>query len=222
MIPRSLKVAYYSLLRYPMGCSGWLHKTFQHPSSGLKVHLGPGQGNYLPGWVNLDANIITAKIDLWADIRNPLPFQDVSVDIFYANHVIEHLSNTLLPIKFDEMFKALRPRGGIRIGVPHLGSACRKYLEKDYAWFSDFPEQKYSIGGKFTNFIFCAGEHLTALDESYLAELATDAGFVDIRFCIPSKETTLSELGISPEVLALELESDFDCPHTVILEAIKP
>ncbi|MCC5637240.1 methyltransferase domain-containing protein [Nostoc sp. CHAB 5844] len=222
MIPRALKSFYYFLLQYPMHFNGWLYKTIKCPTSGLKVHLGPGQQNYLPGWVNLDANFLTSKIDLWADLNSPLPFRDGSVDIFYSHHVLEHLPDSLLQKKFEEMFKALRSGGGIRIGVPHLGNACRKYLEKDFAWFSEFPERRDSIGGRLTNFIFCAGEHLTALDESYLAELATKVGFVDINFCIPSKETNFSELGIDSKVLHLEPESDLYCPHTVILEARKP
>jgi predicted SAM-dependent methyltransferase len=222
MIPRSLKSTYYSLLKYPMRSSAWFYKTFKCPASGLKVHLGPGQGNYLPGWVNLDANFITSKIDLWADLHNSLPFRHESVNIFYSYHVIEHLPDTLLLTKFEEMFQALSPTGGIRIGVPHLGNACHKYLEKDYAWFSNFPEARNSIGGKFTNFVFCGGEHLTALDESYLAELATKAGFVEIKFCLPSKETSLAEIGINSEVLSLESESDIAYPHTAILEARKP
>ncbi|WP_088240457.1 class I SAM-dependent methyltransferase [Calothrix rhizosoleniae] len=223
MIPRPLKSVYYFALRYPMYLNAWFYKRIRCPSSGLKVHLGPGQENYLLGWVNLDANFITAKVDLWADICHPLPFQDGSVDIFYANHVIEHLPDTILPTKFEELFKALRSGGGIRIGVPHLGNACRKYLEKDYGWFSDFPDKKDSIGGRFTNFIYCRGEHLTALDESYLGELATNAGFVDIKYCLTSKETNLSDIGIDSDVLSLESgESDFNYPHTVIIEARKP
>ncbi|ARV61238.1 methyltransferase [Nostocales cyanobacterium HT-58-2] len=221
MIPRALKSGYYFLLQYPMRFNGWFYKTIKCPSSGLKVHLGPGQKNYLPGWLNLDANL-TTKIDLWADLRNSLPFRDGSVDVFYSHHVIEHLPDAVLQSKFEEMFKSLRSGGGIRMGAPHVGNACHKYLEKDYAWFSNFPDARDSIGGKLTNFIFCRGEHLTALDESYLAELATKAGFVDIKFCLPSKETTLTEIGIDSTVLSLEMESDFEYTHTVILEAKKP
>lgn len=221
MIPRAFKSAYYFLLQYPMGFNGWLYKAIRCPSSGLKVHLGPGQQNYLPGWLNLDANLMT-KIDLWADLRNSLPFRDASVDIFYSHHVMEHLPDALLQSKFEEMFKSLRSGGGIRMGAPHVGNACHKYLEKDYAWFSDFPDARNSIGGKLSNFIFCRGEHLTALDESYLAEVATKAGFVDIKFCLPSRETSLTEIGIDSKLLSLEMESDFQYPHTVILEGRKP
>jgi predicted SAM-dependent methyltransferase len=222
MIPSILKRYYYIFLQYPMRLSGWFYKNFRSPQEGLKVHLGPGQGNYLEGWINVDANFLTARIDVWANLLEPLPFRDGSVDVFYSHHVIEHLPDSHLPKHFNEMFKALRPGGGLRIGVPHLGNACRKYLEGCHAWFGDFPDKRSSIGGRFTNFIFCRGEHLTALDESYLAEIAEQAGFVDIKFCLPKKETSLANLGVSEELLSKEWELDFDCPHTVILEARKP
>lgn len=222
MISRFLKSTYYLALRYPMLLNSWLYKNLICPGSGLKVHLGPGQKNYLSGWINLDANFLTSKIDVWANILDPLPFKAGSVNIFYSHHVIEHLPDTILSNKFEEMFQCLRSGGGIRIGVPHLGNACRKYLEKDYKWFEDFPEKRDSIGGKLTNFIFCKGEHLTALDESYMTEFLQKAGFIDIKYCMPTKETFLADLGIDSQVLSKEYEWDFTYPHTLIVEARKP
>lgn len=222
MIDRNFKALYYTLFYYPMKINGQIYKCFKCPSKGLKVHLGPGQRNYLNGWLNVDANIITAKSDLWINFLDPLPFKDNCVDIFYSYHVVEHLPEYHLQKHFNDMFKALRPGGGLRIGVPSLGNACRKYVDGDHNWFYDFPDKRKSIGGRFTTTIFCRGEHLTALDESYLSEIAEQAGFIDIQFCLPIKETSLSDLGLSVDVLESEWESDFDFPHTVVIEAKKP
>ncbi|MBE9199424.1 MULTISPECIES: methyltransferase domain-containing protein [unclassified Nodularia (in: cyanobacteria)] len=222
MISGIIKGFYYLLLKYPMRFSGWFYKKFICPKSELKVHLGPGKSNYLNGWLNVDANLITAKVDVWSNLLDPLPFRKESVDIFYSHHVVEHLPDSHLIVHFQEMFQALRPGGGIRIGAPNMGNACRKYLQGDYDWFSNFPENRKSLGGRFTNMIFCRGEHLTALDESYLGEIAEKCGFVDISFPLPVKETNLKDLGISEVVLSKEYESDFAFPHTVILEARKP
>lgn len=205
-----------------MKFNGWFYKKFKCPQNGLKVHLGPGQNNYLNGWINVDANFITAKVDVWSNLLDHLPFRESSVDVFYSHHVVEHLPDSYLIVHFQEMFQALRPGGGIRIGVPNLGNACRKYVEGEYSWFSDFPKSRKSVGGRFTNFIFCQGEHITALDQSYLAEIAEECGFVDISFPLPVKETNLNDLGISEFVLSKEYEVDFAYPHTVILEARKP
>jgi predicted SAM-dependent methyltransferase len=170
----------------------------------------------------VDANFVTARVDLWANMLDGLPFRDRSVDLIYSHHVIEHLPDAYLPRLFEEMFRVLRPRGGIRLCAPHLGNACRKYVAGDREWFSDFPTKRESIGGRFTNYIFCKGEHLTALDESYLGELAASAGFEDISACLPVKETRLGDVGLDAAVLSKEWESDFSCPHTVVIEARKP
>ncbi len=223
MIHSNHKLIYFWLMRYPMNINGWFYRRFRCPARNLKVHLGPGQTSYLNGWVNVDANFITAKIDLWANFMDTLPFRDNSAQVIYAHHVIEHLPDENLQHTFQEMYRVLAPSGGIRIAAPHLGNACRKYAEGDKAWFnSDFPAKRESIGGRFTNLIFCRGEHLTGLDESYLTELAAGAGFTDIAFQTPIKETQLADVGIDEQVLSKEWESDFSCPHTIVLEARKP
>lgn len=200
-----------------MYANGLLYKYLRAPRRGVvKVHLGPGQKNYLDGWVNVDANMFTGKCDLWADLRNPLPFRDGTVDFFYSHHVIEHLPD--LPRHFREMYRCLKPGGKIRVGGPNGDSAIRKFVENDHAWFSDFPDRRASIGGRFENFIFCRGEHLTILTLSYLTELAAEAGFQNIRLCQPITETRFPEF-IDPQVLSKEWEPTPECPHTLLIEA---
>ena len=73
-----------------MALNAWRHRNFSaRAGQTVRVHLGPGQKNYLPGWVNVDANFLTAKIDVWANLADPLPFPDASVDAIYSHHVIE-------------------------------------------------------------------------------------------------------------------------------------
>ncbi len=185
----------------------------------VRVQLGPGQKNYLPGWINVDANTFTGKCDVWADLRNPLPFRDGTVDAFYSHHVIEHLPD--LRAHFDDMFRCLKPGGVFRVGGPNGDMAMRKFVEGDAAWFIDFPDRRDSLGGRFENFIFCRREHLTILTYSWLEELATTAGFIDVRACRPGGETSYPSQ-FTPEVLAKEPEPTPDCPHTLIVEARKP
>ena len=219
MIPFWLKRCYYAAFRVPMRINGALYRAARQPKEPICVHLGCGQVHYIPGWVNVDANIFSARPDVWANLMDPLPFRRNSVKMFYSHHMVEHLPDRFLASHFRDMYECLIPGGGIRVGGPDIGNACQKFVEGDLAWFSsDMPFARRSLGGKFTNFVFCGGEHLTALSESYLRELATDAGFVDIRHCSPVRESGL----VGQEVLSTESESDFDVPHTVIIEARKP
>jgi hypothetical protein len=219
MVPFWLKRFYYASFCVPMRVNGALYRIVRQPKEPVSVHLGCGQQNYIPGWVNVDANIFTARPDVWANLLDPLPFRENSVKAFYSHHVVEHLPDRFLARHFRDMYHCLIPGGGIRVGGPDTGNACRKFLEGDLDWFSGtFPIPRKSIGGRFTNFVFCDGEHLTALSESFLRELAAGAGFVDIRCCIPGRESCL----VGQEVLSTEHESDFEVPHTVMIEARKP
>ncbi|PGX77766.1 class I SAM-dependent methyltransferase [Priestia megaterium] len=62
-----------------------------------KLHLGCGK-TILKEWINLD--IMKGQgVDIVADLEKcsetPLPFEDNSIDEFYASHLIEHIHHTL-------------------------------------------------------------------------------------------------------------------------------
>jgi predicted SAM-dependent methyltransferase len=217
MIGRSAKAAYYAMLSVPMRLNGQIYKHLRQGSAPIKVHLGCGQKNYIPDWVNVDANFVTARIDLWADLRHGLPFRDNSVERLYSFHVIEHLPDSLLVAHFREMYRALVPGGTIRVGGPNIDNACKKLLENDTQWFPDFPDLRTTVGGRFTNFVFCRNEHLTALTRSYLEEIALSAGFTDLHFCAPVSESVY----FGREVLQYEYENDHEYPHSILIEARK-
>lgn len=219
MISRKAKAAFYAAAGPLMAVNGRIYRWIRSPASGdVKVQLGPGQRNYLDGWVNVDANMFTGRCDVWADLRNALPFHDGSVRAFYSHHVIEHLPD--LRFHMQDVFRCLKPGGVYRVGGPNGDSAVRMFLERRSDWFGDFPERRRSPGGRLENFIFCKGEHLTILTESFLRELLEDAGFIDIHACVPTRETRHEQL--FAECLPKEFESDFEVPHTLIVEAVKP
>ncbi|MEK4418457.1 MULTISPECIES: class I SAM-dependent methyltransferase [Bacillus] len=62
-----------------------------------KLHLGCGR-TILKGWINLDMMPMEG-VDVIADLNQckvePLPFEDNSVDEFFASHVLEHIHNLL-------------------------------------------------------------------------------------------------------------------------------
>lgn len=219
MLSRRAKATFYRVAGPLMQINGWIYRYFRAPKTGdVKVHLGPGQERYIPGWVNVDANMFTGRCDVWADLRNALPFHDATVDAFYSHHMIEHLPDT--GFHLGEVFRCLKPGGVYRVGGPNGDSAISKFVDGEKDWFFDFPDSRRSIGGRFENFVFCRGEHLTILTFSMLEELMENAGFHEIRSCKPVKETAYPDL--FTECLSKEHESDFETPHTLIVEARKP
>ena len=219
MLSRKAKATFYKVAGPLMKVNGFIYRTFRAPTKGmLKVHLGPGQKKYIDGWVNIDANMFTGKCDVWADLRNPLPFHTETVDAFYSHHMIEHLPNIYFHLK--EVFRCLKLGGIYRVGGPNGDSAIAKFIENDSSWFIDYPDKRKSIGGRFENFIFCRGEHLTILTFSMLEEFMNEIGYEDICLCKPVKETNYPEL--LSDCLLKEYESDLEIPHTLIIEARKP
>lgn len=206
-----------------MKCNGALFCAFRAPRKGIvKVHLGPGQKKYIDGWINVDANCFTAKCDVWADLRNKLPFPYQSVDAIYSHHMIEHLPDSLLPFHFAEMYRCLKTGGCIRIAGPNGDSAIRKFIEGDNEWFGDWPDKRRSAGGRMVNFLLCRNEHTVILTYSYLKELAEDAGFVNIVQCRPHFETKHPDL-INSRVLETEIEKPVrEFPDTLVIECEKP
>lgn len=222
MLSRTTKELFYLFASPLMRINSILYKSFRSQKYGmqtpLRVHLGPGQRKYIPGWINIDANMFTAKCDVWADLRHPLPFHNSSIEAVYSHHMIEHLPD--LHAHLSDVYRCLKPGAIYRVAGPNGDSAIGKFIEGDLDWFGSWPDDRTSIGGRFENFIFCRGEHLTILTYSFLEELLGKAGFINIKCCVPSKQTFNSAL--FGDCLEMEEETDLIMPHTLVVEAQKP
>jgi SAM-dependent methyltransferase len=62
------------------------------------------------------------------DLRRPLPFDDESVDVCYASHVLEHLQRNEARKLLAECYRVTRKEGIIRLVVPDLESVARDYV----------------------------------------------------------------------------------------------
>jgi len=83
-----------------MRANGWFDRVACAPRSGtVKAHLGPGRHRYIPGWINVDANMFTATCDVWADLRSTIPFPEATVKAMYSHHVIEPLPDLELHVR---------------------------------------------------------------------------------------------------------------------------
>ena len=183
--------------------------------SGVHLHLGCGP-KYLGGFVNVDANPLL-RTDLWLDARNGLPFRSNSVDSVYSTHMFEHFYDAELRRLLAECCRVLKPGGGIRLIVPSLSSAIAAYAQQRSEWFEDaFPHHFDSLGGRFSNFVFCDGQHRTAFDFEYLQEMLLTAGFRSVE---RSGEGTSRLYG--GDVPPYEPNDSPDLPHSLYVEGFK-
>ncbi len=108
------------------------------------LNLGCGK-NILAGWVNIDCTKLDG-VDIIADFDKcatiPLPFEDNSIDGFYASHLIEHLKN---PLPFmQELYRIAKPNAEALFLLPYGSSddACedpthvRQYFLNSFGYFS--------------------------------------------------------------------------------------
>lgn len=217
MLSRDAKSLFYAAAGPLMALNGLRHRLADRAAPGgvRRVQLGPGQDNYLPGWINCDSNIFSARADRWVDLRNPLPFADASVDAVYSHHMIEHLPDPAAHCR--EVARILKPGGVYRVGGPDADMAIDRYKAGDLDWFVPFPTARRSGGGRLDNFLFCRGEHVMLVSEGYLTELLEDAGFTTIRRLSPR---VTDHSALFADAFQFEEEPD-DHPQTVIMEATR-
>ena len=76
-------------------------------------------GRYEPPWPDFEiVDVVPANgVHIVADLNNPWPFEENSVGVFKAWHVIEHLANPI--IAMSRIWHCLAPDGWLLIQLPH-------------------------------------------------------------------------------------------------------
>ena len=100
-----------------------------------KLHLGCGTKS-LSGWVNVDA-VADCKPDLLHDLRQPLPFDDLSVSEILAQDLLEHFDKYSRYLVFFDWARVLQMGGVIRLQVPDFQHMLKKRRKLGDANFID-------------------------------------------------------------------------------------
>ncbi len=149
----------------------------------MKLNVGGQQSKYgvEPGWTCVD---ILPDADVVMDIQEaPLPYPANSVEAIYFSHCLEHL----WPHKYDfvltEMWRVLVPGGILRVVVPDMALAMRKYMNDDLA--AENPEHiRACLQWWFDYGVDEDGQvvlnHLGGFDGTYLRHVLKRNGFVQI------------------------------------------
>jgi predicted SAM-dependent methyltransferase len=148
------------------------------------------------------------------DLRQPLPYEDDSIDAIFHEHFIEHLTKQEGERFLSETYRVLKPGGAMRIGWPDLQRLLRAYFFKR-GKFKDYvlPALAHHHFGGFWDEIFsdCMfdWEHRYAYTARHLSRVLMAAGFREVNTMSPGE----SRYGI-----ALDFRRD---PATTYLEAHK-
>jgi len=90
-----------------------------------KLHLWCGK-RYIPGFIHIDA-LKYDHIDYQSDISKLNMFEDSSIDLIYACHVLEHFGRKEIDDVLKEWFRILKKWWILRISVPWFEECIEIY-----------------------------------------------------------------------------------------------
>lgn len=91
----------------------------------VRINVGSG-GKPVPGWINTD---VVRHGHIYLDATKPWPVPDGSVDVVYADNVIEHIPLAATGPFFRHTFAAMKSGAPIRLATPDVEAVARQYLE---------------------------------------------------------------------------------------------
>ncbi|QQS15835.1 MAG: methyltransferase domain-containing protein [Candidatus Moraniibacteriota bacterium] len=136
-----------------------------------KLHLGCGR-IYIPGFIHIDLMDFD-HIDYKIPADDLSVFDDDSVDLVYACHILEHFKRTEVKKVLQEWFRVLKPGGVLRLSVPGF--------EEIVAIYQKYGDLKLVLGPLVGGQTYLYNFHYMAFDFRFLSELLIEAGFKGVR-----------------------------------------
>ena len=122
----------------------FLYLNFPKESLDKKLFLNIGAGNFHHKyWTNVDYDSEwysnrqkESFINYNIMSMQPLPLQNDSIELAYSSHVIEHVTNSAAENLFSEIYRVLKPGGGVRITCPDSQLFYNTLVNKDFAFWN--------------------------------------------------------------------------------------
>ena len=143
----------------------------------MKLHLGCGKRNF-PGFINLDLADYS-HIHYRRSVDDLAPFENESVDLIYASHVLEYFSLAQVPQVLAEWRRVLKPGGEIKLAVPDFENLTKAYFISGHA---------LDVQGPLYGFFDIVSEgknmtlnHKVAYDFKLLKKVLEENGFGEVK-----------------------------------------
>ena len=117
------------------------------------------------------------NVDIVADIRGRLPFEDNNIEEIFSCATVEHLTLIQAQRLFKEFYRILQRGGQLTVAVPDFNRICRAYIEGTLTT-SLFNQYLY---GQLSDSSFIEFDcHKSIYDYNSLLDMLRTAGFIDI------------------------------------------
>ena len=141
----------------------------------IKLHLGCDK-RYLKGYVHIDLADYP-HIDYKSNINNLTMFDDNSVNLIYASHVLEYFDRFEVEEVINEWARVLKTKGILRLAVPNF-----QELVNVYNYYKDL---SFILGPLYGRWEVTDSDivlyHKTVYDYNSLAEILISSNFTNIR-----------------------------------------
>jgi predicted SAM-dependent methyltransferase len=136
----------------------------------IKLHIGCGE-KILPGYIHIDKKSYP-HVDYVTDCSDLHMFDDNSVDLIYACHLLEHIERYNIDKVLREWFRVLKPGGVLRLSVPDFESLIEVYDK--YKDLELILGPLYGRGNEYN-------KHYVTFDFRYLKKRLQIVGFDEVR-----------------------------------------
>lgn len=165
----------------------------------MRLNIGSG-GQVRDGWTGID---LAPPADLIHDLREPLPFDDASVEWIAAHHVLDLLDWADIEALIIEMRRVLRPDGVLRMSSVDIDAAADAMQREDHGWFAMLGHPEWSLAAQFQYFVTLHGARRSILFGDELAQTFLASGFG----AVIGYENGVTGTG-DPEMCALDSRAD--------------
>jgi len=94
----------------------------------VRINMGCGWRNFGSDWIHVDGGDYE-HLDHKTGVMNLSQFQNDSVDLIYASHVIEYFDRNEVAEVLLEWRRILKPYGTLRLAVPNFAVLSKLYID---------------------------------------------------------------------------------------------
>lgn len=177
-----------------------------------KLHLGCGKRNFGSSWIHIDGG---DHQHLYSKDITKLPFDDNSIDLIYASHVIAYFDREEIISLLNEWKRVLKNDGILRLATPDFSEMIRLYHNKVIT-LKDIIGPLYGKMKMGNSIIY----HKTTYDFESLKEILKELGFKNINR-YNWKQTEHSEFDDHSQAYLPKMDKDNGTLISLNIECIK-